>query len=198
MSGRRGSNSPPIAWKAIALPNELLPLHCLITLRTATLRTFFYAFNIAPSRQNRSLKPASSCADATVGRSGFEPLKSKDSGFTVRPIWPLWNLPVKCSSRWWSPALKSQIPCPGAPVSGDARKTDSVKSQQRDSNPRPADYKSAALPAELCWRSGINFKYYSRKEHAGCSYSFPALHSCKKTGIKFPPIPKFGKAKVVK
>jgi hypothetical protein len=26
-SGRRGSNSPPIAWKAIALPNELLP-HC--------------------------------------------------------------------------------------------------------------------------------------------------------------------------
>lgn len=26
MSGRRGSNSPPIAWKAIALPTELLPL----------------------------------------------------------------------------------------------------------------------------------------------------------------------------
>ncbi len=24
-------------------------------------------------------------------------------------------------------------------------------SQQRDSNPRPADYKSAALPTELCW-----------------------------------------------
>lgn len=24
-SGRRGSNSLPIAWKAIALPNELLP-----------------------------------------------------------------------------------------------------------------------------------------------------------------------------
>ena len=28
-----------------------------------------------------------------VGSSGFEPLKSKDSGFTVRPIWPLWKLP---------------------------------------------------------------------------------------------------------
>jgi hypothetical protein len=28
-----------------------------------------------------------------VGRRGFEPLKSKDSGFTVHPIWPLWNLP---------------------------------------------------------------------------------------------------------
>ena len=28
LSGRRGSNPPPIAWKAIALPNELLPLLC--------------------------------------------------------------------------------------------------------------------------------------------------------------------------
>lgn len=26
LSGRRGSNSRPIAWKAIALPTELLPL----------------------------------------------------------------------------------------------------------------------------------------------------------------------------
>ena len=30
LSGRRGSNPPPIAWKAIALPNELLPLLCLV------------------------------------------------------------------------------------------------------------------------------------------------------------------------
>jgi hypothetical protein len=30
-----------------------------------------------------------------VGRVGFEPTKSKDSGVTVRPVWPLWNLP-KC------------------------------------------------------------------------------------------------------
>jgi hypothetical protein len=28
-SGRPGSNWPPIAWKAIALPNELLPLNKL-------------------------------------------------------------------------------------------------------------------------------------------------------------------------
>ena len=27
-SGKRGSNSRPIAWKAIALPTELLPLFC--------------------------------------------------------------------------------------------------------------------------------------------------------------------------
>jgi hypothetical protein len=35
LSGRPGSNWPPIAWKAIALPNELLPLklnieHCTL------------------------------------------------------------------------------------------------------------------------------------------------------------------------
>ena len=28
-----------------------------------------------------------------VGGEGFEPSKSKDNGFTVRPIWPLWYPP---------------------------------------------------------------------------------------------------------
>ena len=32
-SGRRGSNPPPIAWKAIALPNELLPLSEVLVFR---------------------------------------------------------------------------------------------------------------------------------------------------------------------
>ena len=74
-SGRRGSNSPPIAWKAIALPNELLPL----------IEQQLYC-------------DQRTCIPKDVGRSGFEPLKSKDSGFTVRPIWPLWNLPL-CKYR---------------------------------------------------------------------------------------------------
>ena len=30
MSGRRGSNPRPTAWKAVALPTELLPLVLLI------------------------------------------------------------------------------------------------------------------------------------------------------------------------
>ena len=29
-----------------------------------------------------------------VGADGFEPPKSKDSRFTVCPIWPLWNTPL--------------------------------------------------------------------------------------------------------
>ncbi len=53
-----------------------------------------------------------------VGRAGFEPAKVKTNRFTVCPRWPLEYLPLLFfghSSRW------------------------------RDSNPRPADYKSAAL-----------------------------------------------------
>jgi hypothetical protein len=32
-----------------------------------------------------------------VGREGFEPPKRFRSGFTARPIWPLWNLPTRSS-----------------------------------------------------------------------------------------------------
>ena len=33
-----------------------------------------------------------------VGSDGFEPPKSKDSRFTVCPIWPLWKLPIAVKS----------------------------------------------------------------------------------------------------
>ena len=56
-SGRRGSNPPPIAWKAIALPNELLP-HCF----NKSKRTNFYFF---------------------VGEGGLEPPNSEEDRFTV-------------------------------------------------------------------------------------------------------------------
>ena len=51
-----------------------------------------------------------------VGADGFEPPKSKDSRFTVCPIWPLWKTPVRF-----------------------------VLSLLSDSNQRPRDYKSRAL-----------------------------------------------------
>ena len=46
-------------------------------------------------------------------------LRSRNNRFTVCPIWPLWYIPIL------------------------------QKSRRRDSNPRPTDYKSVALPAEL-------------------------------------------------
>ena len=42
-----------------------------------------------------------------VGADGFEPPKSKDSRFTVCPIWPLWKTP----SLW---ALRDSNPRPSA------------------------------------------------------------------------------------
>ncbi len=136
LSGRRGSNPQPIAWKAIALPIELLP------------HVMFKTFQVQNVQRYTPLEPLNLLNllnfKRTVGRSGFEPLKSKDSGFTVRPIWPLWNLPFG-----EIPKAKNQIPnveiC-------DLRVCDLEfhrLSRRRESNPRPADYKSAALPTEL-------------------------------------------------
>ncbi len=55
-----------------------------------------------------------------IGGSGWiRTIEVTDNRFTVCPLWPLGNTPTKKWS-WWT-----------------------------DLNPRPADYKSAALPPEL-------------------------------------------------
>ena len=61
-----------------------------------------------------------------VGKDGFEPPKSKDSRFTVCPIWPLWYLP----NLFFKEQLASQH---------------LFLSLLSDSNQRPRDYKSRAL-----------------------------------------------------
>ena len=60
-----------------------------------------------------------------LGGSGWiRTTEVSDNRFTVCPLWPLGNAPIfNCSPRRWS--------------------------RWTDSNPRPADYKSAALPTEL-------------------------------------------------
>ena len=68
-------------------------------------------------------KPGSKPGQCFVGKDGFEPPNSEEDRFTVCCRWPLGYLP-------------------GISIR---------KSQRRDSNPRPADYKSAALPTELRW-----------------------------------------------
>ncbi len=58
------------------------------------------------------------------GRGRIRTIEAKRNRFTVCPLWPLGNSPIcniaKIKWSWWT-----------------------------DSNPRPADYKSAALPTEL-------------------------------------------------
>ena len=55
-----------------------------------------------------------------VGESGFEPLKSSTTDLQSAPFGRSGTLPYSIKWSWWT-----------------------------DSNPRPADYKSAALPTEL-------------------------------------------------
>ena len=110
-SGRRGSNPRPTAWKAVALPTELLPQNLICKFANSTIKELHDFIAQFPNFT------FANCAIETVGKDGFEPPNSEEDRFTVCCRWPLGYLPV------------IQI----------------FQSQWRDSNPRPADYKSAAL-----------------------------------------------------
>ncbi len=78
-----------------------------------------------------------------MGRSGFEPLKSKDDGFTVRCIWPLCNLPMFINwiiKKYFTPVL--------------------LWSWWSELSGQPSVYKSVALPFSLhqffCGAGGRN------------------------------------------
>ena len=75
-----------------------------------------------------------------VGAAGFEPAKANASRFTVCPLWPLGYTPGTGPG-----------PGPGREEYAARRPVATIlrESRLRDSNSRPADYKSAALPAEL-------------------------------------------------
>ena len=66
------------------------------------------------------------------------------SRFTVCPLWPLGKSPIYEVWSWWT-----------------------------DSNPRPADYKSAALPAELHQR--LTSEDYITRLHLVCQQKFSPL-----------------------
>ena len=115
-SGRRGSNPRPTAWKAVALPTELLPRYYIFK------RTFDHlslSFNgLRPPRINFGGLSGQGWIRTTELRRG-----------QIYSLLPL---------ATWLLALHL--------------------SQRRDSNPRPADYKSAALPTELLWQFFIMVK----------------------------------------
>ena len=101
LSGKRDSNPRPPAWKASALSTELFP------------RDFSSRKNLAQVLASPSCKCKHSLVlqklpqniSACVGADGFEPPKSKDSRFTVCPIWPLWNTPFV------GIRLRQSLPC---------------------------------------------------------------------------------------
>ena len=103
LSGRRGSNPRPTAWKAVALPTELLPHFNTSTPNLTTPPNYSWA----RMDSNHRTRKRTDLQSVAVGHLATCP-------FTRGPLPP--------------------------PLS-----------QRRDSNPRPADYKSAALPTELLW-----------------------------------------------
>ena len=135
LSGRRGSNPRPIAWKAIALPTELLPqlkwkvqnrkwkVNANFLFLNFRFSTFDFLFPLWWAGEDSNLwsRKTADLQSAPFGRSGTCPYGLHEAAKSYITL-------LRCPQN-----LMLQL------------------SQRRDSNPRPADYKSAALPAELLW-----------------------------------------------
>jgi hypothetical protein len=99
MSGRRGSNSPPIAWKAIALPNELLPLLQMWKWGKLEMWKYTYLILLFPEKSlnlrntHFHIFHIITFPHFLVGKDGFEPPNSEEDRFTVCCRWPLGYLP---------------------------------------------------------------------------------------------------------
>src|SRR5262249_54243922 len=79
-----------------------------------------------------------------VARGGFEPPKAFASRFTVCPLWPLGYLAMRTvdASRTRSAGRRPALVTNAVRACPDASRW----SWRRESNPRPAAYKAAALP----------------------------------------------------
>ncbi len=121
-SGRRGSNPRPLAWKANALPTELLPQFSF--LRRAPLPSF--------RGGGGRRQPGGPCGRRWIRTTEVE----------RQQIYSLPHLATLVSARYSN--FKTCSADSFRPLSRPG-KTSSPPSRWRDSNPRPADYKSAAL-----------------------------------------------------
>ena len=190
-SGKRDSNPRPPAWKASALSTELFPQKpwgFCASLRFAELQSKLSlvsqktsACSLSGFPTQRTLRWESGgkrrfyCAwrnrcgrvAERVGADGFEPPKLKSSRFTVCPIWPLWNTPLLHLINVLSPIFQLARLAPRSLLS--------------DSNQRPLDYKSSALPTELKRRLFQQPDFVWRE--SGCkgttNFSIPQIISTK-------------------
>ena len=86
----------------------------------------------------------------TVGKDGFEPPNSEEDRFTVCCRWPLGYLPGIHFGKWdWETLELRDFPQISQFVFS---KFQNSQSHLSESNQRPTDYKSVALPAELKWQ----------------------------------------------
>ena len=147
-SGKRGSNPRPSAWKADALPSELFP-------------------PLNSKRLYSSVPPVY----LLVGRGGFEPPKAEPSDLQSDPFGHSGTSPENRRSSKNNhksyqknlagtidspkpryspkPEWEKRAPLPAGYSGAGSGRGVPPWSWREDSNLRPADYKSAALPAEL-------------------------------------------------
>ncbi len=136
-SGKRDSNPRPSAWKADALPAELFPP----------------AFQSSIGREHRPLRPRPASfppgRDRPPARGGGEGRIRTFVG--LRPA-DLQSAPFNHSGtppRNRIRALSRPSPRRARTACTDSRSSERWWSWRRDLNPRPAVYKTAALPTEL-------------------------------------------------
>jgi hypothetical protein len=86
----------------------------------------------------------------SVGKDGFEPPNSEEGRFTVCCRWPLGYLPKRILElgNWEILEMGFSLSISQLSIS----KFQNSVSHLSESNQRPTDYKSVALPAELKWR----------------------------------------------
>ena len=146
-SGRRGSNPRPTAWKAVTLPlsysrplnrpRHPTPHHSQPWQWSAFARLRRVAASARLRRDRlRSLRERS-----LVARGGFEP--PKPLGRQIYSLLHLTALQPRQTSCQFRPTGSTgrRLPRETTPPPAPSR-----WSWRRDLNPRPADYKSAALP----------------------------------------------------
>ena len=113
----------PSAWKA-----EVLPLNYI---RILERKTRFELATLALARRCSTPEPL----PHVIGRGRWiRTIESSANGFTVRPLWPLGN-PSKSTLFFYYIKYHLYMQC-----------NFDIWSWWRESNPQPADYKSAALP----------------------------------------------------
>ena len=94
-SGRRGSNSRPLAWKANALSTELLPQadsHCNAAL-TVVLHLGWGPLLLTTENHKRTIRLCANWTFEEVGEDGFEPPKALPTDLQSAPFGHSGTLP---------------------------------------------------------------------------------------------------------
>src|SRR5262249_16622094 len=138
-SGRRGSNPRPTAWKAVTLPlsySRLFFRRCRERGSGFGIRSATSESRLTNPVESQSRIPNPESRHATIGGEGrtrtFEAARATDLQSAAFDRFA--TSPTVCVI--WKRVFSGRLPC-------------CRWSWRRDLNPRPADYKSAALPTEL-------------------------------------------------